>query len=288
MKTYRAFGLEIVSDLDIPEFVSSIVPQEKIDVQILSKEIPRFLNHALHSNRLQADGRKILIHIENVARFLIEGGTSIFYEPCPGSDPDTLRLFLLGSCMGALLQQRGLIVLHGNSVSLDGRSCKVFVGYRGAGKSTMAGWYYRQGAFVLADDISAIAFFADGRPYVIPSFPQIKLWQESLDLLKINSHLLRRVRPETAKFALPLKDQYCAHPLPVSEILEIGRSLIDDFEINGLGKMNLLMRHTYRIPFLRKMGLMQAYSKELIKLATQTAMKKTHRMDLNQLPAYAG
>jgi hypothetical protein len=56
------------------------------------------------------------LDVPGVARCRVEEGKNISIEPLPGSSPDKVRLFLLGSTMGALLYQRGFIPLHGSAV----------------------------------------------------------------------------------------------------------------------------------------------------------------------------
>jgi len=113
------------------------------------------------------------------------------------------------------------IVLHGNAISTDGKTCSVFVGQSGAGKSTTAAWYFQRGAKILTDDVCAITFDDEGKPLVIPSFPQLKIWQESADLLSISTQGLRQIHLKENKFAIPTHTQFCEQPLPVREIFEL-------------------------------------------------------------------
>ncbi|MBI1871132.1 MAG: hypothetical protein HYS07_08070 [Chlamydiae bacterium] len=280
MKTYRAFGLNFISDLEIPEFLSGSFPREAADVEIFSGPVPQILNKDAEPKRLQARGNQFLMHIKNVARFWIEGGKRITYQLDENCDLDNLRLFLLGSCIGALMQQRGHIVLHGNAISFDGKTCQVFVGDRGAGKSTLAAWHFKKGAYILADDICVIHFNEKGTPYVIPSFPQIKLWQESADLLGIYTSTLRRIRPQDHKYALPMNGQFGKDPLPLTDIIEINTKHVTDSDAIGVEKLHLLIRHSYRHHFVRMMGYEDAYSKQLIKLAGQVTIKRMNRITL--------
>ena len=92
---------------------------------------------------------------EQVARYLVSGGCEIIIEPHPTATEKDVRLFLLGSAMGALLLQRGIWPLHGSAIA--GRSgAALFVGVSGSGKSTLVGAFHQRGFQVLADDVCAI------------------------------------------------------------------------------------------------------------------------------------
>ena len=132
-KSYRAFNLHFSADINIPEFQAET--KEKSDVVICASIIP---------GEVQPSSQQLLLDINPIARFLIKNGDTIHYQCYSGAHADELHLFLLGSCMGAFLQQRGLIVLHGTAISLDGETCTLFVGHSGAGKSTLAASYAKK------------------------------------------------------------------------------------------------------------------------------------------------
>ena len=132
-------------------------------------------------------------------RFLVRQGREIIYEPLDGSDEDSIRVFMLGSCIGALLFQRGFLVLHGNAFEVDGQGV-MCVGQSGAGKSTLAAEMMRRGHRVIADDVCPV----DSAGNAIPGMPRIKLWQDSADKLGVNTSELKRIRPLLEKFNCPL------------------------------------------------------------------------------------
>ena len=59
-------------------------------------------------------------------------------DPAPGRDlyESDVRVFLLGSCIGALLHQRGILVLHAGAIHTD-KGAVLFTGPWGIGKSTL-------------------------------------------------------------------------------------------------------------------------------------------------------
>ncbi len=72
------------------------------------------------------------LDVPGVARYSVEDGKSILIEPLADATPEKIRLFLLGSTMGALLYQRGLYPLHGSAVETPW-GAMIFVGVQGQG-----------------------------------------------------------------------------------------------------------------------------------------------------------
>lgn len=266
---YRAFGLNFFSDMEIPEFLPLEFTDPDVEIcagSVIERDV-----------RVAGGEGWLYLHVKSVARFLIENGNRITYDLYPGVHLDSFRLFLLGSAMGALLLQRGLIVLHGNAISTDGETCTIFVGHSGAGKSTTAAWYFQNGATILADDVCAIDFDEVGRPIVFPSYPQLKLWQASADLLEIDTQSLRRVRPQDNKFAIRILDQFSAKPLVLSRVVELHVEERESTVYSGLFKLDLLRKHTYRVSFLKYLLLEQGYCRKLMTLAGKINLESSDR-----------
>ena len=269
MHCYHAFGLNIHSDIPFVEFLPATAT---MDVEITSGRLPTHITE---------NSQQILIRTPH-ATFFVEQGKSITYHKEVDTDEDTLRLFLVGSAMGALLQQRGHIVLHGNAISYDQQTCTVFVGNQGAGKSTTAAWHCQQGATILADDVSAIFFDTQGKPYVMPSYPQLKLWQSSIDLLNISSQDLRKLRQEYDKYALPITENFSSTPRPVTRIIEISDQKNE--HLTTIKKLDMLMTHTYRYHFIQRMQRTPDYAKLLLRLAARVDILTDCRPVLSQIP----
>jgi hypothetical protein len=138
------------------------------------------------------------LRVEGIARFRISGGDRIAFAPWQGEgNPRDLRTFLLGSAMGALLIQRGLLVLHGNALEKDGRAI-VGLGHSGAGKSTLAYALMQQGWRLLADDLVVIS--PDG--LVLPGIPRIKLWHDAARAFGLDPETLPPIREGMRKYLL--------------------------------------------------------------------------------------
>lgn len=273
---YIAFNLHIAADLEMPELLSIPPTQTAIDL-IIKKDNDQFeSNRDFSFPSFQGSVNKLHLIIPKVGQFLIQDGRYIYYQKEAFIDEDSLRLYILGSCMGAILQQRGLIVLHGNAIAIENK-CTVFVGHTGAGKSTAAARFYQQGATILTDDVCAITFDTQKKPMVIPAYPQIKLCDDAVKQLAIPRKGLRRIRPRDPKFAMRVDNQFSRQALPLQQIIEIESNVIDSHLIQGLDKLKTLMTHTYRYVFIPCMQLEAIYSRLLLQLAEFILMKKKSR-----------
>ena len=105
----------------------------------------------------------------------------ILVEPAVDASDQNVRLYLLGSALGMLLHQRGLLPLHANCVEIDGQAF-AFMGRPGAGKSTLAAWFHDRGYRLIADDVSVVGFDQQyERALVYPGVPRLQLWREALE-----------------------------------------------------------------------------------------------------------
>ncbi|TWG93928.1 hypothetical protein L615_000600000410 [Nocardioides sp. J9] len=239
---HTGYGLLVDSDLPLPELApapSTGTP----DVVIRTGSVPPpGADASLLPLGLWLDGERIGLDVPDVGRFAVDRGTAITVDALPGTAPDVVRLFLLGTAFGALMLQRGHLVLHGNAFRV-GDACAVVLGHSGAGKSTLAAEMHRRGFDVLSDDVVPV----DAQGRALPGWPRIKLWQDALDRLGRDSAGLRRVRAEHAKFHVPL-DRPALEPLPVRWLYALDRhdGPLRLTPVTGAAVFTTLHEHSYR------------------------------------------
>jgi hypothetical protein len=281
MPLYRAYGLTIDSELELPELEPVGGDGSSTDLSIRIGPVPHggLAGGQQLGPFMWADPQNIWLHIPGVARFLATGGHTITVDPDPapgaaGADPASIRVFLLGSGLGAALCQRGLLVLHGNAVQV-GEACMCAVGHSGTGKSTLAAGFWRRGHAILADDVVAV----DSNCCALPGFPRIKLWQDSADKLSVDTSALRRVRPSTNKFNLPVAPARTgALPLRWVYILDVHNGTDLRLEpITGLARFTPLHNNTYRVRFLEGMAMKGEHLKLCGQLAGRIRLVKVSR-----------
>ncbi|WGX95777.1 hypothetical protein [Nocardioides sp. L-11A] len=241
---YAGYGLRIDSELLLPELPPAPGLPARADVVVrLGPVRPPAPDALALPHGFWADGDRIGLDVPEVGRYLCERGTRITVEPAPGASTDALRLFLLGSALGVLLTQRGLLVLHGNAFVVDG-ACAVVLGHSGAGKSTLAAEMHRRGHVVLSDDVVPV----DAAGRALPGWPRIKLWQDALDRLGLPSSGLDRVGAGFDKYHVPLERAAAPGPVPVQWIYVLDRheGPLRVVPVTGAAGFAVLHEHSYR------------------------------------------
>jgi len=125
--------------------------------------------------------------------------------------------------MGALLHQRGLLLLHGSSVAIDG-SAVIFLGHKGQGKSTIASKLYSRGHHFISDDHIVFDKDANSQFSVIPAYPHIKLWEDAIfSTLGKTPDELHLLHPQLDKRGYMVSDRFARKTIPVKQIFVIER-----------------------------------------------------------------
>ncbi|RBP49932.1 hypothetical protein [Arenicella xantha] len=279
MNYYIAYELYVCSDVEIPELSPWLNgSEEEADVLICEADIQKDQKEAISQVGpfLYVDTNNVFLEVPDIAQFWVESGRRIAYQMSEGSSEEDLRAFLLGSCIGALLMQRGLFLLHGSSIQI-GEGCVVCVGHSTAGKSSLAAAFMQDGYSIVSDDVCAIS--AEGE--VIPGIPRIKINQDIAQSLKINTDTLRTVRANCdGKFSLPLDKQFSSKRLPLLAIYEmlpeVGEVTIYN-DLNTFECFSVLQKHLYRPRYSKAMGKAQFNLQHCGQIAASTRVSRIHR-----------
>lgn len=139
------------------------------------------------------------------------------------SSLEEVSTYLLGPILGLLLRLRGVTCLHASAVAL-GDCSVVFVGSEGAGKSTTAAAFAQLGHGVISDDVAALMETEEGFR-VMPAYPHLCLWPDSVQMLYGSAEALPRFSPGWEKRRLALGDQgtrFEKRPMPLGAIYVLG------------------------------------------------------------------
>lgn len=217
MFQYRVCGLSVESDFALPEMVQESGKNSSPDVRIRHGAVPAALEGCRHSGPIwQISDRAFLLIVPGVARFLATDGCDVVIErQSPATDADAAP-FLMGTVVGALLHQRGQLVLHASTVMVQGRGV-MLCGASGAGKSTLAAALCQAGCTFVSDDLTAIRFDGDGAPVALPDGRRHRLWLDAAGRLGLADRLGPPVRPHIRKYHVdPLGDRPPGHGQPDS------------------------------------------------------------------------
>lgn len=202
---YKAYGLSIGSEIPLPPLETSQVTT--VDLTIKRRrllESPLLGSTKVHRAGLNArfaqNSRHCLwLDWSPLVAFMAINGNELLVETTE-NEIDLIALFTLSEALGLILFQKNYFLLHGSAVQIGGKGI-VFLGEPGAGKSTTVAAFAQKGVRVISDDMVCIHINELGNPVLIPSFSQIKIWENSVDGLQLQKANLSPVREGTTKFS---------------------------------------------------------------------------------------
>jgi hypothetical protein len=247
--TYSFFGLLFRSNLEIPGVnpVNQFATQSDVEVRFgispcSAEEDTGYSEELTYvSSDTNAIGEPVL-RIWNVkqgafVRLAYEDGTQFWLDHKreniwatwpPSSSIENTTSYLLGPILGLALRLRGVTCLHASAVAFEDRSV-AFVGQTGAGKSTTAAAFARQGYGVISDDIVALKEH-EGAFQAIPAYPHLYLWPESVKMLYESAEALPRLIPDWDKRRLNLGERgtrFETRSLPLGAVYILSERRLD-------------------------------------------------------------
>jgi hypothetical protein len=268
VNAYWAYGLRIHAEIVAPELPLDPRPGGKPDVIIcLRPAVPR-ISESLENGYYEVRPGAFRLAVPRVGQYLVEEGKRISIEPQAGSSPEEIRLFLLGSAMGALLYQRGLFPLHGSAIETRW-GAMIMVGAQGIGKSTLAAEFHRKGYRLLSDDVCAVESIPEGLR-VLPAPAHFRLCADAYERLGTPQGASFNVD----KFVVPMKEGYCSDPAPLKAIHILAEQASGDpnFKVlSGFDRVHRLLENLYRPQYLKG----QSTQGNIMRLAGQIAEQAT-------------
>ena len=255
MKTYIAYGFAVRSEIPFPELVEA-PPGVEPDIDVVYGTATR--NPARPEMHIHA-------RCLDYAKFELTDGRRIVVEELKSVDESVMRARLLGEIFAALLRQRGLLVLH--ACAIAGRGGAVCImGESGWGKSTLAEAFRQRGYDLLTDDVAAFDMESGERPLVIPSYPQIRLRDDSAAFLEPSGEGLTAIMRNGPKMARADIDM-ASTPMPVvaAYFLEPGfRDETAIVDVTGQEALVHLVAHTRARTLVndRTPGLLQQHFRQ--------------------------
>ncbi len=200
---YALCGWRVASAIALPDLPRWTGDARAPDVTISLGDVPAMDAPVLETALVQIDAdARARFAIDAVAEYLVADGGQITVAPRMDANDPAIRLFLLGSGLGFLCHQRGVLPMHAGSVVVDGTAL-CLAGASGAGKSTLTDAFARRGFAVLSDDVSPVDV-SGAAPRVLPSLRRIRLWGDSLANAGWSQDAVERCRDGLEKFSRPL------------------------------------------------------------------------------------
>jgi hypothetical protein len=256
---YRGYGLSLVSELELPEYLPAPVfddPDIRISLDAGALDAWEGSAGAV-GEFIPARPGGHLLRVSGVAVYHVSGGCDIRISIEPGADPGLVRLFTIGSAMGMALHQRGILVLHGATVARGGRA-RILVGDSGAGKSTLAARLGQAGYAVLGDDTMALWNAPEGRAgkWLWQGSRVFKLWEDSIAAMGVGVEGLTRLGNRTDKYYVPNPGPAADAGVELAEILvlETGDGPPRIEPLDGIRALQAVAVNTYRPEYVGLLG----------------------------------
>jgi hypothetical protein len=149
---YRAFGLNIASEFDIPGGVRFDLPVSNADIIIRSGDTSIGEAEATNGPYTRI-GQALLFDAPGIARYYAPSPRQLYIEAYHGGDARQIGELLIATALPMLLWMRGGIVLHAAGIVPAGMDWAIAIaGPSGIGKSTLAAGLIETGAKLVGDD----------------------------------------------------------------------------------------------------------------------------------------
>jgi hypothetical protein len=259
--------LRFRSALSLPELAAAPDDGGPADVLIELGSLSMRLPSAVEPAPMIQAAEDVLQIDTEVGRIRVTGGRTLTIDQPREPAGQDLRLFLLGSAMGALCHQRSALALHAAAIVVDGRAI-AFAGPSGAGKSTLAALHGLAGGDVLTDDLCVLGQDPSGAPVVHRGPQRIKLWADSARLAGWAPPESARVADGFDKFSLPICCGAASLPLRRLYVLRPGGSSKTMFRsLAGPEAAAAILAQVYRWPEAVAMGKAATIFQQCVDLA---------------------
>lgn len=248
-------------------------------VNIRLGSVPQALENPIGKGVLyQASANQFLLKMDNVARYLVQNGNEIIVDPAPNALESDIRVFLLGSALGALLHQREMLVLHASAIRTKAGAV-LFAGASGSGKSTLLGEMLNRGYPMMVDDVCAVVQDDNGIPIVLPGYPRTRIWADSAKVLDVETENLARTRPTLEKYERQIPKRFWEQSAPLRHIYHLTTNQ-DELRLKPLPRIHnfcTVLHNTYRHAFLDGLAMRQSHFKQASAVATNVGVTRVSR-----------
>jgi hypothetical protein len=152
LSSFRAYGLNIASEFEIPGGIPLERPMAEADIVICADDTSIGEVEAVNGPYSRS-GNALLFDAAGVARYYAPTSRQLFIEPYRGADSSDIGALLIATALPMLLWMRGGIVLHAAGIVPERMDRAIAIaGPSGIGKSTLAAGLVQTGACLVGDD----------------------------------------------------------------------------------------------------------------------------------------
>ena len=258
MNNYIFFGQWFVSEIKLPGILS--IETESFNlakpIRVFYGKTPEKLEHPPTEEKPFStfNESELLYRIPEIAHYYIRNGNEICIEPFSTNLTEVL-LYFYSSALTAILLQRNLIPFHASGVKINEKQIILFPAPSRTGKSTTALFLDKLGYPIFTDD-TVVLEVIDGKCYATPSYPIIRLWENTIDKNeKINKQDAYQLRPGISKFGISISDRFTNEKMELAGVVFL-KSDDHNFKVDQLKTKDiftLLKSNVFRSQWIKGM-----------------------------------
>jgi len=284
---YKVFGLVIESPIPLPEALP-VEPDTRTDVKVtlvssidgisIDEDFIQARENRGWWQMVMPDSRILLNCSAGI--YDIQDGVNIYINLYPDANEELIKIYLLGSVMGAIQIQRGRIPLHGGAV-VTANGAMLITGEQGSGKSTMTSAFVHNGYKYITDDVSSVTI-ENERAMIVPAYPQRKLVRDACHPLGYDPEKLIMVDSMRDKFAIRDRINWQSEPVKLSLVIELcptdRKNKITIEPVTGHQRIDYMRRILYRawMHLSAEKALPPAVFKKILVIASQAGMYRVN------------
>ena len=223
---YKAFGLKIRSEFALNVLDAIETDPNDFDVEVVAGHgIIRDPNPYLDPY-FEIDTDEQYMHWRAIGAYLIKDDRRIVVETHKDISDHLVSQALLGIVMAIMLERRHLLCLHASAINTNGRAA-IFLGDKGAGKSTTSGAMLAAGGSPISDDLVALEGVLNGdSPAAIrPGFSFMKIWPDTAKALSLEMEETDcLIHPHTTKIQKRMPKQIRDENVPLGAAFILERA----------------------------------------------------------------
>lgn len=255
MHHYFAYGLTIASEIALPGMVECAAG-DVVDLTIAEGPVDPDAIPGDNFRNWRAEPGRLFLELFGEGRMLVEHGKRITFERTAADEGLHLVSTIMGTGLAAILLQREILPIHSCCVN-TGNGAVIVMGKSGAGKSTTLTGLLDAGCTMMVDDVTGVRVGEGSAPIAIPAFPSVRVWQDVLERSGTDFSALDRVRPDMAKYYVPVED-FHGQPEPLAGIIYMVAGNGSEPSVTQLDptqRIAPLRQMVYRKNFLKSFGL---------------------------------
>jgi len=223
-RLYSVFGLTLASDFEFDVLNVVAGTDQPTDLQAVRATGIIRADPAPCDPFFDITPEEQYLHWSFVGAFRISRPDLVEIEPHADVSDFQVSQAFLGLVISLVLERQGILALHASAVSVGGRAA-IFLGDKGAGKSTTSGALLARGHLALTDDLVAVEIGSAGTiPLVRPGFSTTKLWPDSLEALALGKQEGDRlVHPSATKLQKRMSAPLAPDPVPMGAVFVLDR-----------------------------------------------------------------